>query len=575
MKVNIVLSTIAKLYRMISAKHKMQLGLITVLTIGLSLVETLGISAIMPFISIASNPDLLNEGLYRRAFELFNFYDRNTFIIYFGFAIIAFYIFRGVYTVLHTYFLNRFSMAINKFFANKLFKIILSIPYRAYVQKNSSEFMQVINYESRQLGVLIMSILHLNTELFTITLVYILLLVVNWQMTLVLTVVLILLIVIFLSVLVKKNKSLSIKFVESNNKTIRIMMETFGNYKFARLKGNKNELSSGYGSAMSEFAKAQVTNNTLSALPKSVLETLGFSLLIGTVVFILILYRDAAMVIPTISMYALALYRLLPSVHRVLQNINNIVFRQRSLELIEEALNFPVENHGSEPLDFNESITLNNVSFSYETGGEVLKNISFTINKGEKIAVTGESGGGKSTLIDLIIGIHKPASGEIKIDGIPLTDANINSWRKKIGYIPQSIYLFDGTVAENVAYGSVFDKDKIVEALKKANIWEFLETKEGLQTRVGEGGIQLSGGQQQRIGIARALYDDPEMLVLDEATSALDNETEKKIMDEIYAASENKTLIAIAHRLTTVERCKRKIQVENGMLADGVVIAGD
>jgi ATP-binding cassette subfamily B protein/ATP-binding cassette subfamily C protein len=350
--------------------------------------------------------------------------------------------------------------------------------------------------------------------------------------------------------------------------TFRVLMEAFGNYKFVRLKGNKNELGSNYGAALHTSLKTQVTSNTLGAMPKSILESLGFSLLIGVVIFVLSKYNDASMVIPVISMYALALYRILPAMNRLLGNVNSIAFSQRSLDLVADAVHLPVEDEGNEPVTFNETISLNDVSFLYATGGEVINNLSLKINKGEKIAVTGESGSGKSTLIDLIIGIYKPASGEITVDGKALSDANICSWRKKIGFIPQSVYLFDGTVGENVAYGSKSIEEKIIASLKKANIWDFLSTKDGIRTKVGQGGIQLSGGQQQRIGIARALYDNPEVLVLDEATSALDNETEEKIMDEIYSASENKTLIVIAHRLSTVERCQRKIQLDNGKIRD-------
>jgi len=289
--------------------------------------------------------------------------------------------------------------------------------------------------------------------------------------------------------------------------------------------------------------------------------------LIAAVVFIVWIYHDASKVIPIISMYALALYRILPSIHRMLMNINHIIYNEKTLESVYETLQQPIEKEGDTQLSFERSIRLKNIHFKYLTGGEVITGISLEIEKGEKVAFTGESGGGKSTLVDIITGIHKPHEGKVYIDEIALTDDNIRSWRKKIGYIPQSIYLFDGTVAENVAFGSSPDEEKIKTALIKANIWDFLSQKEGINTLVGDGGIQLSGGQQQRIGIARALYDDPEVLVLDEATSALDTETEQKIMDEIYSVSANKTLIVIAHRLSTVERCDRRIRIGDGKIA--------
>jgi len=225
------------------------------------------------------------------------------------------------------------------------------------------------------------------------------------------------------------------------------------------------------------------------------------------------------------------------------------------------------ENLGNEEIKFNKKIELKNVSFSYEENKDILKDINLIIKKGEKVGIVGESGSGKSTLVDLIIGLYKPKKGKIFIDNVELNEKNLKSWRKKIGYIPQNIYLFDGTVAENVAFGEDFDENRVKEVLKLANILDFLEKNhQGIYTRVGENGVKLSGGQKQRVAIARALYNNPEILVLDEATSALDNETEKKIMDEIYKIGKNKTMIIIAHRISTLDRCDRIIKLENGKI---------
>jgi ATP-binding cassette subfamily B protein/ATP-binding cassette subfamily C protein len=235
--------------------------------------------------------------------------------------------------------------------------------------------------------------------------------------------------------------------------------------------------------------------------------------------------------------------------------------------MVFEDLRLEALREGDDTLKFTTMIRAHNLSFRYVINKTVLQDISLTIRKGEKIAVVGESGSGKSTLIDVLIGLHKPVSGALYIDGVEVTDANIQAWRRKIGYIPQNIYLFDGTVGENVSFGSVGEKSRIIKVLQMANIWDFLQERDGIDTRVGEGGIRLSGGQKQRIGIARALYTDPEVLVLDEATSSLDVETEGKIMDEIYGLSADKTLIVIAHRFTTVERCDRWIELQEGRLA--------
>jgi ATP-binding cassette subfamily B protein/ATP-binding cassette subfamily C protein len=349
----------------------------------------------------------------------------------------------------------------------------------------------------------------------------------------------------------------------------RIVGETFGNYKFIKLRGNEKALFNDYSKTSNVAARAQIISSTLNSLPKNLLEGIGFSLLVLAVVFILWYYKSPENVIPIIAMYALALYRILPSINRLLGNINQIAYFQRSLDLVYDNTHQTTEYEGNDPIAFEKTIRVENLCFKYLIGDDVLNNISFEIHKGEKIAITGESGGGKSTLVDLIIGIHKPSSGMVYIDDTAVTSENIRSWRSKIGYIPQGIYLFDGTVGENVAFGSTQDEARIIQVLRMANVWDFLAQRDGVHTRVGEGGIQLSGGQKQRIGIARALYRDPEVLVLDEATSALDNDTESRIMDEIYDVSANKTLIVIAHRLTTVERCDRRIQIENGEIVKG------
>ena len=549
-------------------RQKIQMGLLLAVIIGFSLVETIGISAIMPFISVVSDVTLLESGYYKIAFDFLGFTSATRFIITFGICIIIFYFIRGGYFVLQTYLIKRYSTAMYKYFTKKALKVNLTIPYKLYAQRNSGELIRAIGTETQEIGKVVLHLLLLCSEIFTIIMVYTLIVILNWKMTLIITAILFIIVIILLSFLTKINaKQGKTKFITGRLMS-RILKESLGNIKYVKLKGNEEGIINDYKNALEANIKSEVISHVLGNIPKGILESIGFSFLIAVIVIIISINNDASTVIPVISMYALALYRILPSINRMLHEINGVVYSEETLIKVYENLNQPVEAEGTASLDFNNTIRLDNIYFQYETGGEVISGISLEIKKGEKIAFTGESGGGKSTLIDLITGLHKPKSGSIYIDDIALNNDNIRAWRQKIGYIPQSIYLFDGTVAENVSFGSKYDEEKIKTALIKANIWDFLLKKDGLNTCVGDGGIQLSGGQQQRIGIARALYDDPEVLVLDEATSALDNETEQKIMDEIYSVSANKTLIVIAHRLTTVERCDRKIRILNGRLAE-------
>jgi ATP-binding cassette subfamily B protein/ATP-binding cassette subfamily C protein len=548
-------------------RHKLQLVLLVFLAIGLSLVETLAVSAIMPFISIATNTDLLDRGLYKQLFDAFHFTRKHSFVMALGFAIIGFYIFRAFYNVAYTYWLSRFSFGVFRYFSERLFRTYLAMPYVRFIQRNSSELTQHIVTEASNTGLLLLNVLQVFVEVFTVLLLYGFMLAIQWQITLALTGILGLVVLLVLTTVLRMSRRQGIWRAEAYKRVYQILAETFGNFKFIRLKGNGESMVQEFGRFTQKIARTQRINNVLGIIPRCILESTGFALIIGTVNFILWRYRSAETVIPIISLYALSLYRILPAATRMLSSINTITYYQRSLEIVYEDIHQETLHEGKDPLDFTKTIRINNLSFNYVSEKNVLQGLSLLIRKGEKVAVVGESGSGKSTLIDVLIGLHKPVSGDLYVDEVAVTDANIQSWRRKIGYIPQSIYLFDGTVGENVSFGSVQEEERIRAVLKMANIWDFLEEREGINTRVGEGGIQLSGGQKQRIGIARALYTNPDVLVLDEATSALDTETEGKIMDEIYRISEDKTLIVIAHRLTTVERCDRRIALRQGIVA--------
>jgi ATP-binding cassette subfamily B protein/ATP-binding cassette subfamily C protein len=562
----LIKNIIQKLNHLLERKRKFYLIILFALSILLSVIETAGVSVVMPFISIASNPDMIDSGWYKYFFDLFGFDNKNTFVISFGIVIIAFYAFRSFYNIFYNYSINKFSLGTFRYFATRLFKTYLALPYKVYVQKNPSVFAQMINGEANNLSNLLLNLLKIFAEAFTVLFLYIFMLLVNWQITLVLTAILIFIVLLVFATLIRLSKKLGEKRYAANVKLSRTLWETFGNFKFIKLKGNEDKIFRVFSDSTTSLSRTSILSATLGTIPKNVLENLGFSLLIAAVCYILWRYNSAAMVIPVISMYALALYRMLPAINRILEYLNSIAYNQASLHMIYDDLNLETDKEGFVPVSFTRSIRGENLWFRYLKGDDVIKNISLEIRIGEKVAFVGESGSGKTTLVDILIGIYRPARGQIYVDDVLIEHSNIRSWRGKIGYIPKSIYLFDGTVAENVTFGSDYDEKKIVQVLKKAKIWDFLAAKEGINTLVGEGGIQLSGGQKQRIGIARALYNDPEVLVLDEATSSLDDETEAQIMDEIYDVSGSKTLIIIAHRLSTVERCNRRIQIEDGVI---------
>jgi ATP-binding cassette subfamily C protein len=310
--------------------------------------------------------------------------------------------------------------------------------------------------------------------------------------------------------------------------------------------------------------------------PRYLIEPIAFGGLVAIVIVLALQGRPFSDILPNLSVMALAAYKLLPTLQLLFSQLvtvssNNYTLSQLEEEIlqIESETELITENQAaSRGLTFDKEIKLQNLAFQYAEGSEpILKNFSLTIGKNESIGIAGPSGSGKSTLVDLILGLHTPQSGSITIDGVVLSGSNMESWRRMSGYVPQDIYLLDDTIGANIAFGiepSQVDLASLQAAAKGAQILDFIERElpQGFQTMVGERGVRLSGGQRQRIGLARALYHKPQVLILDEATSALDHATEAAVMETIYKLQGTLTIITIAHRLSTLDRCDRIINLE-------------
>jgi len=560
---------IKKLNSLLTKRDKQFLFGLLIFSIAISVIETVGISVIMPFIALAGDfSQIHNNEYYKTAYQLLGFTKETDFVVAFGIVLIFFYIFRSGINMLYFHMLSRFSNGRYHLIAYRLFENYIGMPYRHFIERNSSELTKTIINEAQNLTNLISSMLFMMSEIFVIIFIYSMFIYVNWKITLLLTVILVLNALFLTKTVSKIIKRQGVKREEFQRRFYDVINTTFGNFKMIKLRGDEERIKKKFAEVSFGYARTNIINQTLAQFPRLFLEAISFSLVAFIVIYLVFKYQtDISAAFGLLSMFVLGLYRLMPSVNRILASYNQILFYMKSLEIVHNDLIYEAEDLSDEEITFNEKIELKDVSFSYIEGKEILSSIDLTIKKGEKIAFTGESGSGKSTLVDIIIGLYRPGKGSVNIDDKVLDEKNVKSWRRKIGYIPQTIYLFDGTVAQNVALGESVDEKKMIEVLKKANIWDFLkEHHQGFETKVGEGGVKLSGGQKQRIAIARALYSDPEVLVLDEATSALDNETEAKIMDEIYKVSEDKTLIIIAHRLSTLEKCEKIYKLENGKI---------
>jgi len=332
--------------------------------------------------------------------------------------------------------------------------------------------------------------------------------------------------------------------------------------------------SLGYSQQLGKYqSKVPVYSNA----PRYLIEPLAFGGLVAVVVVLALNGRGFSDILPNLSVMALAGYRLLPALQSLYVGFVNITANNYTLTQLEEEISgieeeahSPADNDepANESLPFTREIQLEHLQFSYPGSDSlILNDFNLSIRKNESIGIAGASGSGKSTLVDLLLGLHEPSDGSILVDSQKLTSQNMASWRSMIGYVPQDIYLMDETIAENIAFGiepSSIDHEALRKAAQGAQILEFIEQElpEGFQTVVGERGVRLSGGQRQRIGLARALYHNPQILILDEATSALDHNTELSVMETIHRLQGSMTMITIAHRLSTLDRCDRIIQMQ-------------
>ncbi|MER8766182.1 MULTISPECIES: ABC transporter ATP-binding protein [unclassified Mesorhizobium] len=330
----------------------------------------------------------------------------------------------------------------------------------------------------------------------------------------------------------------------------------------------------------SDLRRTQGTNNFVAAAPRFVVEGLGLVLIAGLA--LMLSFRDGGLVaaIPVLGALALGAQRLLPLLQQVYYGWTSYMANGQSLRDVLDILQLPDAPHfgasqSFDPLPFDKAITLENIRFSYPVGSRpAIEDVSLVISKGTRVGFVGKTGSGKSTLMDIILGLLTPTSGRIIIDGVELSDANRSAWQERIAHVPQAIYLSDGSVAENIAFGvsaETIDHEQVRHAAEQAELLDVIAAlPHGYDSIVGERGVRLSGGQRQRIGIARALYKQADVLVFDEATSALDNETESAVMQAIDGLSRSLTVIMIAHRVSTLAKCDFIFELKDGRVLHGI-----
>ena len=458
-----------KITTLLTKKDKKFLLILVFLSIFLALVETAGVTIIMPFISVASNFETIHEKEYFTFFfEYFGFTDEINFVLWFGISIIIFYLFRGLFNIFYFYLLSKFSKGRTHLLSFRLFENYLGMSYHDFINRNSSELTKTIINETQYLTIMISAILLMISEVFVVCFIYGLMLYMNWKITIIISLILFCNGLFLILTVSKKIKQQGKAREEYQKKFFEIINSTFSNYKMIKLQSNDKVLIEKFNKASYGFAKSNIISDTLAHIPRLFIETLGFGIVAFVVIFLVFKNQtDISSMLGLLSMFVLGLYRLMPSVNRLLSGYNQLMYYHKALDIIHNDLMYDNENLGNEKIVFNDSISLNNINFGYTKDKIILNNIDLKLNKNEKIAFIGPSGSGKSTLVDIIIGLYKPNKGDIVVDNMQLNEKNIRNWRSKVGYIPQSVYLFDGSVAQNISFGQEYDEDKIKEALKK------------------------------------------------------------------------------------------------------------
>ncbi|EHD2720487.1 ATP-binding cassette domain-containing protein [Campylobacter coli] len=557
-----------KIFFILSKEDKKFLFSLLLFSVFISFIESFAISLVMPFITLASDFSYFDKNKYLIQLKDYLALPVFEIIVYFGVVLIVFYVLRALLNSYYFHLLARFSKGRYHAIAYKVFAKFLNTDYENFTQKNQSEILKSITGEVYNLSTMISSFLLMMSEIFVVLLLYTLMLLVNYKITLFLSLFMIINAFILIKVLSPIVKKAGLKREEAMKNFFEILNTNLNNFKLIKLKTKEDGVLNLFKTQSEIFARANITNESVSAMPRIYLEGVGFCVLVFIVVFLVFKNQsDISGILATISIFVLALYRLMPSANRIITSYHDLLYYRSSLDIIYQILKQKEESLGEEKIDFDKELRLENLTFGYKDKKNLFTCLNLSIKKGEKIAFIGESGCGKSTLVDIIIGLLSPREGRVLVDKNELNMKNVKNYRQKIGYIPQNIYLFNDSIAKNISFGDEVDEEKLQRVIKQANLEHFVKNlPQGVQTKVGDGGSNLSGGQKQRIAIARALYLDPEILVLDEATSALDTESEARIMDEIYKISKDKTMIIIAHRLSTITRCDSIYRLEHGKL---------
>jgi ABC-type multidrug transport system fused ATPase/permease subunit len=549
--------------------------LVVLLFIGMFL-EILGLGSLLPVLSLIANPENLKEIPLLSEISYLNKLTYNYLVLVLLIIIGILYLIKTLFLSYLTYRQNRFLANALATISNNLFVNYLTQPYKFHINNSSSKLIKNLQTEVNLVGAFNTAFISLFVELGLLFSILLTLLFIEPLGAISVGLFLGFLALIFYRFSRRKLTQWGYEREKADGLITKTALEGLGGIKDIKLLHVESFFISKF--IQNQYLKSRVSSNsnTVAQLPRYYLELISVFGLILFIIAMLYQNKDIPTLIATIGVFVAAVFRLMPSLNKILTAFQNIKYYSSSVDIVySEFLNSQNKSSDQEEKDLEapkDKIEIQNLSFSYNSDLKpIINEVNLEIKVGETIGIIGASGEGKSTFIDILNGLFKPTCGKILADDMDIQN-NLYSWNKNIGYVAQEIFLMDETIEKNITFGrnhNEIDNKALNYAIKKAQLIDFIEgLPKGLKTKVGERGVQISGGQKQRIGMARALYNDPEVLILDEATSSLDTETEQDLMDAIYSLKKKKTIIIVAHRMSTLTKCDRIFEINNNKIIE-------
>lgn len=569
-----------KMLQLLSTRQKKAaIGIIILMFVG-ALAESLGVSLVLPLITSVMNESGWNMAWYSRFIcRLFDIQNREIYIKVLLLLLITVYVIKNIYLIFEYYVQYNYIANNHHSIQKQLMKKYLHKPYASYLNSSSGEIMRIVNDDTHMTSILLISLLEYYMELIVCVVLVITIFLISPMITMVLAIAFLVELYLIVRVMKPAMRRIGKKRLSERALVNKWILQMLNGIKSIKVSKTENFFEEKYDVHARNVVEAERKEQTYKKMPQAFIEAATLVAVLGTVLVLLEGGIKLADIVPVLSAFAVAAIRLLPSINRISNGINSVIYYEPALDNVLKCIrdedvpncnNLTVSREGRKQIKFKNNVCLQNVTFSYSGSlSPVLENANLKIYKGQAIGIVGISGAGKTTAVDIMLGLLKPQSGQVLVDGIDIEE-DMSSWLSCLAYIPQQIFLMDDSIKANVAFGKnkeEIDEEQVWNAIREAQLESFVKTlPKGIDTSIGEAGVRLSGGQRQRIGIARALYNNPDILFFDEATSALDSETEAAIMESINQLKGNKTLVIIAHRLTTIEKCDLVYKVEDGKI---------